>query len=89
MVRDGPGAGQPLRQRCHPTRRLQRITGGDQQPYLIQPQSREGEARDVQMPGMGGIEGTAEQADSAAPAVTESGNGVSGQGRTWPVPVMM
>ena len=89
MVRDGAGAGQALCQGRHAARRLQGIAGGDQQPYLIQPQSREGEARDVQMPGMGGIEGTAEQADSAAPAVTESGNGVSGQGRTWPVPVMM
>ena len=89
-IAEGAGAGQPVGQRAHAFRRFERVARGDQQPDLIQPQAAFGHGGDVQMAGMGGVEGPAEQADAQTPAVAERADlGMAGgfQGRICPVPV--
>jgi hypothetical protein len=60
----------------------------------MEPQPPAGQQRDVPVPGMGGVEGAAEQADARPPAVSPARQRIIGrkivglvQGRTWPLPV--
>ena len=63
-IRDPAGRGKPLGEAAHSTGGLQRISGRDHQPHLIETQTPAGEFRNMAMACMGRIEGAAEQADT-------------------------
>src|SRR5262249_16215971 len=64
MRRDLPGALKPRRQGCHAGAILEWIAGADQPPDGIEMQAFERRLADIEMSGMGGIEGTAQKADA-------------------------
>ncbi len=70
-------------ERGHVSAGFQWIAGGNQQPDLVEPQQAQGGAGNMSVAGVCGIEAAAQQADAHAPFIAESG-----QGRTWPVPVI-
>ena len=86
-VGEGSRGGKPGGEGGHAGDGLQGVSRGDQQPDLVEAESAAGHAGDVEMAGMGGVEGAAEQADGDAAAVAEAGEFARLQGRTWPVPV--
>ena len=78
---NAPGAGHALRQRCHAARRLQRIAWRDHQPDLVQPQRPQRLVCHMAMPGMGGVEAAAQQADPPPPTVAMRPRRRHGAGR--------
>ena len=68
-----PGGVQPVSKGGHPAARFERVAGRHQQPELVQPQMFDGLLRDMQVPHMGRIEGTSEQADFYPVAVAIGG----------------
>src|SRR5262249_14802288 len=50
MAGDGPGAFQPVLERRHPGRRLQRVLRADQPPDLVEPEAGERRQADLAMP---------------------------------------
>ena len=69
--------GQPRRQRRHSSLGLERISGRNQPPDLVQRQCIDHETADPAVPAMRGVETAAEQPGEGSAPV---------QGRTWPVP---
>lgn len=72
-----PGRSDPRGQGGHARLRLQRISGGNQPPHLIQPQRGKRQEADAAMAPMGGVEAPAHEADVLR---------IGFQGRTCPVP---
>ena len=72
-IRQKPRTGQTRRQWRHARTGLQWITGRDHQPHLVQPKRPHGMARDMDMPGMGRVEGPAQKANAAAAAIAKAG----------------
>lgn len=91
----GAGAGQALGQRRHPGGRLERVLRRDQPPDLVEGQTPQGLAAELQVPLVGRVEGATQQADPpprrrqvAAKRGGEDGDSLlpTAQGRTCPRP---
>jgi len=81
-IGDAARLGEALRERGHARARLQRVAGLDHEPELVQPQMDDRLARNMQMPLMRRVEGTAQNADALMVPMAEMGN----QGRICPAP---
>lgn len=82
--------GQALRQRGHTALRFQRVSGGNQQPNLIETQASACQLNHVPMALMRWVEGAAEQANPHPPPIAEARKLLMPhrriQGRTCPLP---
>jgi hypothetical protein len=82
---DAPRGGDARLERRHAALRLQRILRRNKPPHLVEPEPLQRFEADVQVTGMGGIEGAAEQPDSLRRQSPERRTRQA-QGRTCPSP---
>lgn len=89
-IGDTAGAGEAVGKAFHARPRFQRVAGRDQKPDLVEFEPAARERGDMEVAGMGRVEGAAEEADAQPAPIAPARDRVTRifviQRRTWPVP---